>query len=295
MKRIIITSILATAPFVSNAQSQDTYFANIVYKDISFDWSIDNSHIDGRLDKESEIIWSTQLPVFEFGKEDNFSKHKIYIGMSNSGEMTDEDWHKGLDGSPEKWSSTISKADYFQIGYDYKGVLLRFRDTYIVDKIDIYTENGLQYEVWEGMGLSDRESNENYYGNNTKVITNKTFWFKSSLGLELQKQLGDFSFSISQQLGIAAIYNIDQHHLRNDLEDDSFVIMGGYGIYTSEANVSYKFDSKTSLNLGYKYQLSQNISDRILVNFENEKDGTTRLNTSTKTESSIYIGIEHKF
>lgn len=298
MNKIIITSLLLTISGLAQASTDDSYYANIVYKDIAFDWSIDNSHVEGHLNKESEIIWNAKIPVIELGKSTSWSNHRFYLGQTQSGDMTDEDWRMDELGGSEKWSSTSSSIDYFQVGYDYRASLLRFREIPVFDKIDLLAHSGLMYEDWDAYGLIDKlNGGYEQYDSSTLVISNKSLWLRSSLGVAFEKQIGKFNFKLLQQAGINTVYNVDTHHLRDDLESDSFVIFGAYGMYSAEAIASYDITQSSKINIGYRYEYARNISDKISVNYESGhgEDGKTIINTSSRKESAIYIGLEHSF
>lgn len=293
IKKIASTALAVLSCSPVFAANGDSITAGVFHKDVSFDWSIDNSHTPGHLDKESEIIWNTKAVGFEIGLENDYRLHKFYFSKSDDGQMTDDDW-KLTSGAVDHWSSTKSDAEYFEVGYLHSGALKIWQNKMGMDSIQLITSAGIRFERWEANGLTNNFTGVESRPSSTKVITNDMYSVQSSLGLKTFKRVGDWKFDALTTVDFNGVYNVDTHHLRSDLDDKSFVILMPYIGFNSQLQAEYALDNGFSLQLGGKYAYSRNMMKPLLVNWSDGAETRTDLNSSTRSEYSVYLNLTKK-
>lgn len=295
----IMLAVVAALPFSASAADSEeprSFSLGVYQTDVTFDWSIDNSHTAGHPEKASELIWNTKAIGLELNYDTKWVNRKLYFAMADEGNgtMTDEDW-RYAGGELEKWSSTRSKSDFLQVGYRSNSVHTRWTDTLWMDTIDFNISLGVGYEQFTAYGLINAFDGSEMRPDSVKVITNKTFNIHTGLGFDFEKSFNNWSFGFEQNFGLENRLNLDYHHLRSDMKDISFVIFSPYISSESKLYTSYQFDNDFTLTAGASYGYSFALLDKIFVRPEHGEEGVTGLNNSTREEVKAFITLSKKF
>lgn len=297
LNKYITLAVIAALPFGANASTDEPHSLSLgIYQtDVTFDWSIDNSHTVGHPKKASEIIWNTKAIGLEFNYDTKWVNRKFYFAIADegNGSMTDEDWHYS-GGNLEKWSSTRSKADFLQAGFRSNSVHTRWRDALFLDTIDFNISLGVGYEQFKAFGLTNSFTNEEVYPESIKVMSNKMFTLHSGFGFDFEKNVDNWTFGFEQNFALDNRLSLDYHHLRSELKDVSFAIFSPYISTESKLYTSYQFDHDFTLSAGASYAYSFAVFDKLFVRQETDGDGVTGLNNSSREEVKVFVTLSKK-
>jgi hypothetical protein len=114
---------------------------------------------------------------------------------------------------------------------------------------------------------------------------------QSSIGVRANKVVGDWRFDAVVSADLNGVYNVDQHHLRNDLGKDSFVIFQPYLGLNTELKAGYYFNHNVSIQTGVRYAYSANLLKPLFVNWADGSETSTYLNGSSRYELGLFANL----
>jgi len=277
-------------------------------QDVSTKWTIDNSSLGG-LAKQSEIVLSAKPIVYNLGFNwDDVYKLNVFYGTDSKGEFRDKDWcEKGLifgancDQSPsaperQLWSDDNSLVtDYMTAGLSFESAWYKSEQWYGLG-LNIDTELGLTYEKYESYGLYSNLKKREKYGSDVSSNVTTSFWLEYKVMPSLIWNVYDFQMKLQGLGGFATGYMMDNHPLRDDLEDPSFELLSAYLIYGANAELTWQ-PNNFGMTVYGGFETRESIAqDVIHVNYKDSRGKIgAGLGESERTESKAGIKVFYNF
>ncbi|MEZ9708700.1 hypothetical protein AB4254_08515 [Vibrio breoganii] len=258
-----------------------------------FDWSIDHSAAGG-LSKASELEWKQTVPFIEMGAHIGDHTFVASLGLSKGGSVVDNTW-KNSDSDSSLYSKTKSRTGYGRIGFIWDHHSYQWTNT-LGSNFRLFTRLGIHYERMAAYGLKDKILGGSILDPDDKVITNQSTTLDTYFGFKATRKWHNVEFYNETALGISSTYNIDTHHLRDDLHSGSFEIIQPYYSYHIKLGAKSTFSDNHDIRLSLEHHWLKNSNSKLHYSPKEPSEHIeTRLNSSTRSEFGASINYEYFF